>query len=366
MSLRGFSIGIFIGLCFILSGCNSLDSTSNEVPVIVQLMPHCDYTAILGDDAELIAEGDTFILVKTEATFAEIQAFRLRPCVIRFFQPKDLEDELENLQQEFDDERDEKFKEIQLNRSVVKQDVTDQDELREYLENKREQEEQELEGGILSEYQLYVTPEAEAVVELATELGSDIQTIYDEALSWIWVSEEYLNGIVEYWYYPEEFLTETPDLDTNPSPGDLASDCSEQANTLVSLLIASGYDVENVRVVLGLVDFGGSIGGHAWVEIYEDERWFALEATAGAYYDEDTNTLSEASDIPYTYFKYHNFPSKVIWYYYNNEYFTETGGENNAPDHWSESSRSYLRDDIEQYQGQRRGINSNVVSNPND
>ena len=357
MRIRGFAFGLFLGLCFILSGCSSIGpgiSGDGEVEVIVKLQSDCNYQEVLGTDAELISDTNQFTLILTEVAFTEIQSLRQDECVISVFQARDLENVLDDLQEDFNEERDQRFRDVQLNRSVLQADVTDRDDLRDYLENKREQENQELEGGILSEYQLYVTPEADAVALLAEELGSDIQTIYDEALSWVWVSEEYLNGVVEHWYYPEEFLTETASLATNPSPGTLASDCSEQANTLASLLIASEYNVEDVRVVLGMVDFGGSVGGHAWVEIYEDNRWYALEATAGAYFDEATNTVIEASDISYDYFKYARFPSEEIWYYYNNEFFMETNGQSNAPDHWSEGSRSYLRDELENTQGQRR------------
>ena len=42
-------------------------------------------------------------------------------------------------------------------------------------------------------------------------------------------------------------------------------------------------------------------------------------ATAGAYYDEVTNTLTEAEYLPYNYFQYAEFPVEEVWYYYNNE-----------------------------------------------
>tara|TARA_B100000315_G_scaffold246742_1_gene274443 strand:- start:606 stop:1616 length:1011 start_codon:yes stop_codon:yes gene_type:complete len=326
---------------------------NEDIPVVIQFLKNCDYETMLEGNYFNTIEANRFVLVQTNITFIEIKQLEKTPCVERTFRVSELDDVLEELQAEFDSERDEKFRELQLNRSVLKADVTDQDELKKYLEEKREAEAAELEGGIISEYQLYVTPEADAVVSLVAELGSDIQDIYDESLSWIWVSEEYLNGELEFWYYPQDFLTLTPDLANNPSLGEIASDCSEQANTLVSLLIAAGHSPEDVRVVLGLVDFGGSIGGHAWAEIYENNRWFALEATAGAYYDDDLDSLTEASSVPYTYFRYHSFPVETVWYYYNNEYFKEIGGTSNAPDHWDQEGRSYLRDDLESFEGQR-------------
>lgn len=345
---------VVLGLVFLslfLIACNLIEDVpeQEEFPVVIQFLDTCDYDTILDGDYYNTIEASRFTLVQTNLTFFEIKQINKMPCVIKSFKVEDLEDELEALQAEFDSERDDHFREIKLNRSVVHEDVTDREELLEYLEQKRQEEAEELGGSLISEYQLYVTPNSPAVQELANTLGSDIQTIYDEALSWIWVSEEYLNGVPEKWFYPEQFITLTPNLANNPSPGDIASDCSEQANTLVSLLIASGYDVDNVRVVLGLVDFDGVSGGHAWAEIYENERWFALEATSGAYFDETTSTLYEAGMMPYTYFKHHTYPAEEVWYYYNNAYFKEIGGTSNAPEHWNKASRSYLQEDLESY-----------------
>ena len=75
----------------------------------------------------------------------------------------------------------------------------------------------------------------------------------------MWVSERTLNDVIEKWLTPHEFLVDTPDYPTNPVPGRVASDCSEQANTLVSVLRAIGVSPDKVRVVLGEVNFDGNI-----------------------------------------------------------------------------------------------------------
>jgi hypothetical protein len=293
-------------------------------------------------------EAGSYVFVGTRATRKEIQQLNQHDCVVRTMKISELEQVLDDVQNDLDSERDDEFQKTQITRTLEKKDVTDKDELRQYLTEKQELEQRETTTEIQSEYQLYVTPDADAVKDLADELES-IQEIYDEALSWVWVSEEYLNGEQEYWFTPEEFLVETPDMKTNPSHGTPVSDCSEQANTLASLLLAYGLNDDNVRVVLGKVNFNGQIGGHAWVEMYENGRWIPLEATAGAYYYEETDTVSEAMPLSYTYFTHHTFPAITIWYYYNNVYFMDNTGQEPTgtyPDHWSEESRSYLKDDL--------------------
>jgi hypothetical protein len=108
----------------------------------------------------------------------------------------------------------------------------------------------------ISYYQSCVTPYADAVTSYLEENGLDDKyEIYEAALSWTWVSDETLNGVDEKWLTPTEFLEETPAYSSNPDYGKPVSDCEEQANTLASLLIASGeYNESTVRVAIGKVD----------------------------------------------------------------------------------------------------------------
>jgi len=215
----------------------------------------------------------------------------------------------------------------------------------------RENPEEDWPGGVISPYQLYVTPENRDILDFVEDFDT-VEEIYDESLEWVWISDEDLHGETEKWMYPEEFLTETADYDTNPTDL-IASDCEEQANTLASLLLASGlYDSDEIRVVLGKVNFDGTIGGHAWVQVYEDGSWLDVEATSGSYYTDDDGFVEVSVDsVSYDYFRYHTYPSVEIWYYYNNDYFmvaeTESG---NAPSSWSEEGGSYLQRDLESFQ----------------
>ena len=337
----------------LISSCScSNNSTNNTVPVYFQFNSSCDYEKLIPGEIVKEIELVNFILIGTDATLEEIIYLKNDPCVMRAFKVSELSTVLGELREEMDADREQMFKDVKLNRSLEKKDVVDKDELRDIMEEKHPNE--TLSDEILSQYQLYVTPDSDAVQELVMGFDS-IQEIYDESLSWVWVSEEYLNGVSEYWYYPEEFLTETPYLESNPAPGQIASDCSEQANTLVSLLIASEFfDEEDVRVVLGIIRMDDQLGGHAWVEINQKGDWFALEATSGSYYDEISGNVVEGGSIPYKYFKFTDYPVVEVWYYYNNAYFwDEDMGLGDAPRSWQGDSDSSLLDELEGFASSR-------------
>ncbi len=348
MKLWKYFLLSFLGILLLIPACGQNTQNAAKIfPVFFQFDASCDYGPLVPGEIRRQINASSFVIIGTDATMDEIKKLEKHPCVIRSFKRSDLQKVLSLIESDFDTERDEHFKALQMKRSLEHKDVIGKDNLNNYIQKMQ----RELPSTVLSQYQLFVTPDAEAVQKIAKKVN-DTQEIFNTALSWLWVSEQYLNGEEEHWYTPEEFLTVTPSLDTNPSPGTIASDCSEQANTLASLFLAKGYDAENVRVVLGLVDFSGQTGGHAWVELYEDGQWIPLDPTSGAYFDESTETVTEAGRIPYTYFKYHSYPVEERWYYYNNVYFldviTNTG---NAPQNWQEESRSRLRDDLESFAG---------------
>lgn len=197
-----------------------------------------------------------------------------------------------------------------------------------------------------SYYQSCVTPYEDAVSSYLEENDLDDKyEIYEAALLWTWVSDETLNDVDEKWLTPTEFLEETPAYSSNPDYGEPVSDCEEQANTLASLLIASGeYNESTVRVAIGKVDFGNVSGGHAWVEVYEDGEWFPLDPTEGPYYDDDNCSIvsADVSEIDYEEYMESTYPAVKVWYYYNERYFMEVGKQNgDAPVFWNEQPESY-------------------------
>ena len=134
---------------------------------------------------------------------------------------------------------------------------------------------------------------------------------------------------------PREFLTNTPAYPTNPVPGQVASDCEEQANTLVSLLRAEGIAARNVRAVLGKVDFGDGEGGHVWVEIMQNGEWLPLEATSGPHWDDEAGEVVPSSGASFSYFSRYEYPSLEVWAYYNDLYYLDPRtGTGNAPASW--------------------------------
>ncbi|WP_319506539.1 transglutaminase domain-containing protein [uncultured Methanolobus sp.] len=199
----------------------------------------------------------------------------------------------------------------------------------------------------VSHVQEYVTPYADAVQDYLEDESLDgAEEIYEAAVSWIWVSDTILNGQPDAWLTPTEFLKDTPHFDSNPIPGKIVSDCSEQANTLASLLIGSGeYNESTARVAIGERKFSGINGGHAWVEVYEDGKWYPVDAVVGPRYDADTSEVvycDNYEDIDFYYFREEDYSVTEVWYYYNNEYFIDVASKTgNAPDNWNSISSSY-------------------------
>ncbi|NMX21817.1 hypothetical protein C5S30_05185 [ANME-1 cluster archaeon GoMg4] len=231
-------------------------------------------------------------------------------------------------------ESEEKIRKLELKKNVY--DVVEIPELKVYMAD----EGWEAKEGQVSPYQQFVTPDA-VKDEVA---GLTKEQIYEKAKSFVWVSDPVLHNKREKWLSPADFLVSTPAMDTNPVKGAIVSDCSEQANTLVSMLRASGVPAEDVRVVLGKVNFGGEVGGHAWVELKEDGKWHVLEATSGPFYDEERGEEVNRNGVSYDYWKYHEYPVVEVWTYYNDKYFTDEKEE--VASGWSEHAETVLEEDI--------------------
>jgi len=186
-----------------------------------------------------------------------------------------------------------------------------------------------------SDYQYFVTPSNSAVSKRAN--GKNYEQIYNFVAQTYWISDSQLNGEKEKWLYPKEHLDNTPSYSTNPTD-EIASDCSEQANSLASMLRSANVSPRSVRTVLGKVDFGDGEGGHAWVEVYYEGKWIALEATSGPYVDDD-NEIHDRNHLDFFYFYENDYPSTEIWYYYNDCYFLNPNDlkdkRNNAPCFWT-------------------------------
>ena len=178
-----------------------------------------------------------------------------------------------------------------------------------------------------------MTPDDPAVLDIIKDINTPEQA-YLKILQWTWVSDLKLNNIAEKWLKPNEYILKTPDYLTNPTPGIPASDCSEKANTLVSMIRALGVPPEQVRVAIGEVNFDGQIGGHAWVEIWINNGWMVLDSTSGPYYDDENKELVDRTGTSYKYWMYHEYPVNEVWAYYNDKYYYEPNSNTDIVPEW--------------------------------
>lgn len=243
--------------------------------------------------------------------------------------------------------------EMQQVRFMVKED------LQQYNMIKRIRNEQGENRGILepkenftkpervSHYQGFVTPNHPAVIQYVQQQGIfDVASAYATAVQWTWVSDVVMHNKIDWWLKPRAFILDTPNITLYPnSPVEgIASDCESQAYTLVSIIEATGFPKENVRVVIGTVNFSGEPSGHAWVQIYEQGNWYELEATSGPYWDEDTNTLIDSAGAAMKYFKNYPYPVESYTAFFNDVYYYQPDSgiqSQNLPSHWSTTEKQF-------------------------
>ena len=284
---------------------------------------------------KIVAKTDTEIYAVADLTEQQRNQLLGQSCVKKITTDKNEAKNLisgasKTLQQETT--RD--VKNNKLEKSILGKDVQNKEDLIKYLQAKHGT--APIQPGQISNYQSYVTPNDQAVGKVANKFNGN-EAIYNYgANGWTWISDEVLYGQTENWVLPDYFLTQTPLLPTNPVTNHIAGDCEDQANALASAIRADGQSAANVRTVLGLVNFNGQVGGHAWVEVYQDNQWIPLDATSGPYYN--NGQFVQAQSLPYDYFATHEFPVLERWFYYNDQYFTDiAAGTGNAPEHWSQT-----------------------------
>lgn len=287
----------------------------------------------------VVTKTNQAIYVQVNLNDQEVERLQNIECVLGIYNAQDAERELALVKDQLNSELTNDIKSWKLKRTITRKDITDKETLKTYLQGQHQNIPTEIpEGapaGVVSPYQLYVTPDEASVQTFSSKFDNN-ENLYLAAANWTWVSDPTLNNELDKWLMPNEFLTQTPTYATNPLPGKIVSDCSEQANTLASALRASGVPATDVRVALGQVNFDGEVGGHAWVELKQGDNWIILDATSGPYYDDETQQLVNQTPIPFDYFLYHEFPVIERWYYYNDQYFKDLGsGAGNAPTTWA-------------------------------
>lgn len=284
----------------------------NEQKFAVQIKKDCTidfYEYLLPKST---SEDYIFVIVKTSNLIKLLE----NPKVVKICDFENIPEFIEYLNGFFNSEANEMIRNLELKKTI--------DDVKPDLYTHFINDHWEVQPGQKSVYQQFITPNDVAIIELASTINS-IKEAYEIANSWIWVSDSTLHGKDEKWLKPNEFLTKTPYYARNPVKGEIVSDCSEQANTFVSILRAIGVSAEDVRVVMGKVDFDGEIGGHAWVEIWIENGWMPIDVTSGNYYDDATNTLVSRKATSYDYWMYHPYPVVEVWAYYNDQYYVESG-----------------------------------------
>jgi predicted transglutaminase-like cysteine proteinase len=186
-----------------------------------------------------------------------------------------------------------------------------------------------------SAFKLFVTPQESAVKAIAQ--NKQPQDIYSHAQrQWVWSSDLENWRVYDKWLLPKVFLSEAPKYQQKP-----LGDCEDQANALASVLRAAGTSPDNVRVALGLVrildvpDYFNSVllGGHAWVEYYDNNQWVILEATNGPVYD--YGKYLDTPELDFNYFNSYIYPAHNAIAYYNDQFFYQAGtSQEGIPEHW--------------------------------
>ncbi len=308
-------LAVLLAFVLLASGCVQQEPARKELAVI-QALKSCTDPAL--DSLQTLDELELsrFRLLIAELTLEEGLELRGSPCVARVLSLEKARESYQSLPEDLKEELREELRGHRLSRTIEEEDLP------------------EVPSDLFSEYQTFVTPEDPEIRKISSRISSR-KAAYSEAVGWVWISEETLNGVREKWLTPNEFLSSTPSYPSNPVKPRIASDCSEQANALASLLRAEGVPPEEVRVVLGKVDFDGEVGGHAWIEVLEDGKWLPLDPTSGPYWDDSRQKLVSSGGLKYTYFKFFPFPSLEIWTYYNDFYFWNLQKkQGNAPASW--------------------------------
>lgn len=189
----------------------------------------------------------------------------------------------------------------------------------------------------------YVTPAHPSLAGHPLASLSPEELYLHAARSWIWVTDKTLYGTPDYWAAPQEFLLSSPSLATNPLPGSVVGDCEDQAFALATLLRMGGMPASDVRVGIGQVKITNPatglsyVGLHAWVEIWWDSAWMALDPSMPTYWEASSENVV-CRDVPdFTHYAVARYPIMELWAYMSDEYYwCALNGYGTAPAFWKE------------------------------
>lgn len=304
---------------------------------LIQFNRSCDLSPIPEESIRRRIDTDQFVFMVVLMPRPLLRELIKNSCVVKVADPENQEAFFAYAQRVLEEEARERIRLLRLHQSS--NDVTGYDDVVQLLQGAWDRSK-----GEHSPLQEFVTPD-EPVIAAAAE-GKSPEELYRVATGWLWLSDPSLWERDEHWITPVAFLTETPATTRNPAGDGPASDCSEQANSLVSLLRASGVSAKEVRVAMGAVEFeDNTTGGHAWVELLIDGEWIVLDPTVGTFFDDDVGEVTVREPLPFDYWQYHPFPIHDVWVYYNDEYFLDLD-ERHAPKAWGAAAGTLLDEEL--------------------
>ncbi len=110
--------------------------------------------------------------------------------------------------------------------------------------------------------------------------------------------ESFLQYKFEFWQLPRETVQWKK------------GDCEDQSILLCTMMRMAGVPASDVRVALGVVNFGGGRFGHAWCEFKLGDVWYVLESTCPI-----CNYIERS--------EYYDFYSIEVWGWFNDEEYHE-------------------------------------------
>jgi transglutaminase-like putative cysteine protease len=148
--------------------------------------------------------------------------------------------------------------------------------------------------------QRFIQPENSLIQSTAAGLD-DPEACYYWVAQNIFYRPDYSLGSPEAWLYPSQTIQLRK------------GDCEDFAILLCSLIRAKGIPHEEVKVVAGLVQSGGEVVGHAWVELKHQGEWMPLESA----------THGPKPPPAFDYYLTHEHPEVKRYYWFNDVNYTK-------------------------------------------
>ncbi len=163
---------------------------------------------------------------------------------------------------------------------------------------------------LIPQKSLLITPDDNLVIEYSSQLGDDLEDVYD----WINENFQFATESGDTWSTPHEMLAQFEDN------GGFYGDCEDVALLATSVFRAWGVQPNSVRVTIGYGYPDPVINKHMWTEIKIDENWVPLEFGLGhnfLYYSENSHPPSPVISFNDQYEWIHQENAEIISVFLN-------------------------------------------------